>query len=56
VADVMKIGTEQRDLTIKFNPNVAKIALDAGLDRIRLTKDCVVFNKGSLVFLVTAKA
>jgi hypothetical protein len=56
VADVMKIGTEQKDLTIKFNPNVAKIALDAGLDRIRLTKDCVVFNKGSLVFLVTAKA
>lgn len=56
VSDVMKIGAVQKDITIKFNPHVAKIALDAGLDRIRLTKNCVVFTKDDLIFLVTATA
>jgi hypothetical protein len=56
VADVMKIGAEQKDLIIKFSPSLAKIALDAGLDRIRLTKNCVIFNRGELVFLVTTKS
>ena len=55
VSDVMKIGSEQKDLIVKFNPNFAKIALDAGLDKIRLTQSCVVFTKNDLVFLVTAK-
>jgi DNA polymerase III sliding clamp (beta) subunit (PCNA family) len=55
VNDVMEIDTEQDELTIKFNPGVAKLATDAGMDKIRLTKNCVIFSKGDLVLLVTAK-
>jgi DNA polymerase III sliding clamp (beta) subunit (PCNA family) len=56
VADVMKIGNGQPDLAIKFSPVVAKIALDNDLDKIRLTKSCVIFTKDDLVLLVTAKS
>lgn len=55
VSDVMKIGADQSEITIKFNPNLAKTAVDAGMDKLRLTKDCIIFTKGDLVFLVTAK-
>lgn len=45
----------QSNITIKFNPALAKIALDSGSNQMRMMKDCIIFTKDDSVFLISAK-
>lgn len=55
VSDVLLIDESQESLKVKFSPALAKIAIDAEMNRMRFTKKCVVFTDGDLILLVTAK-